>query len=66
MDGLSGCVAIEDSKWGIQSAKAAGLACVAVTTSYPAAELTEADLIVPGVPSLTLADLDALAVGQLR
>lgn len=48
------CVAIEDSKWGIQSAKRAGLACVGVTTSYPAAELTDADLVVDGVASLSI------------
>jgi len=48
------CVAIEDSKWGIQSAKRAGLACIGVTTSYPAAELTDADLVVAGVASLSI------------
>jgi len=48
------CVAIEDSKWGIQSAKRAGLACVAVTTSYPASELIDADLVVEGVDALSL------------
>lgn len=63
--GVAGCVAIEDSKWGIQSAKAAGLPCVAVTTSYPASELTDADRIVSSVTALTLADLEALA-GQPR
>jgi beta-phosphoglucomutase len=51
---ISGCVAIEDSKWGIQSAKAAGLACIAVTTSYPASELTDADLVVERVDALSL------------
>lgn len=64
-EAVAGCVAIEDSKWGIQSAKAAGLPCVAVTTSYPAAELTDADLIVDGVAGLTLAQLETLA-GQPR
>ena len=48
------CVAIEDSKWGIQSAKRAGLACVGVTTSYPATELGEADLVVEHVTSLSI------------
>jgi beta-phosphoglucomutase-like phosphatase (HAD superfamily) len=47
-------VAIEDSKWGIQSAKRAGLACVGVTTSYPATELGDADLVVDGVTSLSI------------
>jgi beta-phosphoglucomutase len=53
-DAAARCVAIEDSKWGIQSAKRAGLACVGVTTSYPADQLTEADLVVDGVTSLSL------------
>jgi beta-phosphoglucomutase len=53
-DAAARCVAIEDSKWGIQSAKRAGLACVGVTTSYPAAELTDADLVVDGVASLSI------------
>jgi beta-phosphoglucomutase len=32
-------VAIEDSRWGLESAQGAGLRCVGVTTSYPAHEL---------------------------
>lgn len=39
-------VAIEDSRWGVESAQAAGLICVAVTHSYPAEELRAADLVV--------------------
>ena len=53
-DAASRCVAIEDSKWGIQSAKRAGLACIGVTTSYPAAELTDADLVVQDVTALSI------------
>ena len=34
------CLAIEDSRWGIESAKAAGLACVGVTHTYPSEGLT--------------------------
>ncbi len=47
-------MAIEDSQWGIQSAKAAGLSCIAVTTSHEAGELGAADLVVPTVDALTL------------
>lgn len=54
------CVAIEDSRWGLESARGAGLRCVGVTTSYPAHELTGADLIVEGLKSLTLQRLDGL------
>ena len=45
-------VAVEDSLWGIQSAKRAGLKCIGVTHSYPATALIEADLIVPNLFAL--------------
>ena len=54
------CVAIEDSRWGLESAQGAGLRCVGVTNSYPAAELRGAELIVSGLDTLTLTDLDRL------
>ena len=54
------CVAIEDSVWGLESAREAGLRCVGVTTSYPAAELTGAELIVGGLSALTLPMLEEL------
>ena len=54
-------VAIEDSKWGLVSARGADLRCVAVTNTYSAAELrSEAELVVPGLHALTIAALDAL------
>lgn len=54
-------VAIEDSKWGLVSARGADLRCVAVTNTYTAAELrADAELVVPGLHALTIADLDAL------
>ena len=53
-------VAIEDSRWGIESARGAGLRCVGVTNSYPAHALQGAELIVGGLGSLTLAALDEL------
>jgi beta-phosphoglucomutase len=53
----SECIAIEDSRWGLESARAAGLRTVAVTTSYPAAELV-ADAT---IASLAAMDLDQLA-----
>ena len=51
------CVAIEDSRWGLESARLAGLRTVAVTNSYPADELA-ADLT---IASLEAMDLDRLA-----
>jgi beta-phosphoglucomutase len=54
------CVAIEDSVWGLESARGAGLRCVGVTTSYTAAELLRAELIVDGLKTLTIPMLDRL------
>jgi beta-phosphoglucomutase-like phosphatase (HAD superfamily) len=53
-------VAIEDSVWGLQSARDAGLRTVAVTTSYPASELGMADLVVSSLDDVTVERLDAL------
>ncbi|HEX7961797.1 MAG TPA: HAD family hydrolase [Terriglobales bacterium] len=39
------CIVIEDVPAGVQSAKAAGMRAIALTTTYPAAELTAADAI---------------------
>lgn len=57
-------VAIEDSQWGIESAKAAGMRCVGVTTSFPADSLSDADLVVDDLRELTLAKLGGLVVGD--
>jgi beta-phosphoglucomutase len=54
------CVAIEDSRWGLDSARGAGLRCVGVTNSYAADELRGAELIVGGLQALTLDALDRL------
>ena len=53
----SDCVAIEDSHWGLESARAAGLHTVAVTNTYRAEELV-ADAT---IASLAALDLDFLA-----
>ena len=54
-------VAIEDSRWGLVSARGADLRCVAVTTSYTEAELrSDAELVFPGLHAITIAALDAL------
>jgi beta-phosphoglucomutase len=54
-------VAIEDSRWGLVSARGAGLRCVAVTNTYQAAELRDdAELVASGLDTLTLDALDAL------
>jgi beta-phosphoglucomutase len=54
-------VAIEDSRWGLVSARGADLRCVAVTNTYSEAELrADAELVVAGLHALTLDALDAL------
>ena len=59
------CVAIEDSRWGLESARGAGLRCVGVTNSYAADELGAAELIVKGLNELTLPALDRLCAKTL-
>jgi len=54
------CVAIEDSRWGITSARAAGLRTVGVTSSYDAGELSEADLIIGSLAELDITSLQRL------
>ena len=57
----SECVAIEDSRWGLESARAAGLKTVAVTTSYDASVLQPAaDLVIAAIDDLNVDDLHRL------
>jgi len=53
------CVALEDSMWGLESARAAGLRTVAVAQTYPADQL-RADLVIESI-----ADLDLAAISRL-
>jgi len=53
------CVALEDSLWGLQSARAAGLRTVAVAHTYPASALA-ADLVIDSVDQLDLHTLSLL------
>jgi beta-phosphoglucomutase len=55
------CLAIEDSRWGIESAKAAGLSCVAITHTYPRDQLSSADAIVDSLAEFTPALVRALS-----
>jgi beta-phosphoglucomutase-like phosphatase (HAD superfamily) len=54
-------VAIEDSQWGLVSARTAGLRCVGVTNTYSSREIAaHAELVVSGLDALSLTLLDAL------
>jgi len=54
------CVVIEDSLWGLQAAKAAGMHTVAVTNSYDAEQLTMAEKVVGNLKELCMEDLQKL------
>ncbi|MDP1948565.1 MAG: HAD family phosphatase [Nitrospirota bacterium] len=51
------CLVVEDSLAGIQSAKAAGMAVLALATTYPAEKLREADYILPNLEGITLEEV---------
>ena len=54
------CLVVEDSKHGLLSARAAGMKCVAVTTSYSAEDLSAADRVVPVLTAVRVKDLESL------
>lgn len=49
----SECVVVENAPFGIQSAKRAGMFCIAITTSLPKEYLKEADLAVSELSEIT-------------
>jgi HAD superfamily hydrolase (TIGR01509 family) len=53
----SACVVVEDAINGIQAAKAAGMRCVAVATTFPAERLQEADIVHSKISQVQLSDL---------
>ena len=49
----AGCyVGIEDSRWGLEAARAAGLKTIGITNTYPASSLTIADTIVENLDTV--------------
>jgi len=54
------CIAIEDSHWGLEAAKAAGMHTVAVTNSYDAEQLSIAEKIVDRLSELRISDLQLI------
>jgi len=54
------CIVIEDSRWGLEAARNAGMHPLAVTNSYSADQLKPADKVVENLNDLTLADLRTL------
>lgn len=56
----SRCVVIEDSLSGVLAAAAAGTRCIAVTNSFDASRLSDADLVVDSIENVTLDTLSSL------
>lgn len=52
------CLVIEDSKWGIEAAHAAGMKCLAMATSYPKSEFSGADWVVESFSEIDLSILE--------
>lgn len=51
------CLVVEDSHWGLKAARAAGMRTIAVTNTYEATQLKQADKVVARLDQLTMADL---------
>ena len=54
------CIAIEDSRWGLEAARAASMHTIAVTNTYDADQLTAAERIVTSLADLAIRDLHRL------
>ncbi len=58
------CLVIEDSHWGLQAARAAGMKSVAVTNTYPKEKLQDyADYVTDKLDSLTIEDVQKICTG---
>jgi beta-phosphoglucomutase len=56
------CVAIEDSRWGLQSARTAGMRTIAITHTYPRDTLlVDADVVVDSLAEITPALVGGMA-----
>ncbi|MFA5099804.1 MAG: HAD family phosphatase [Candidatus Omnitrophota bacterium] len=59
------CVVVENAPYGIESAKRAGMFCIAVTTSLPAVYLSKADCIVDRLEEIP-AFVEKLCHGKMK
>ena len=57
------CVVVEDAVHGVEGARRAGMKCIAVTTTNPAAALAAADLVVDRLDTLPLDAFERLVDG---
>jgi len=54
------CIVIEDSHWGLEAARSAGMHAIAITNSYDAKQLSMAEKVVNKLSELTIDDLQSL------
>ena len=54
------CIMIEDSHWGLEAAKAAGMHTIAITNSYDADQLAMAEKVIAQLSELSIGDLQQL------
>mgnify|MGYP001571143100 CR=1 FL=1 len=54
------CIVIEDAVTGIKAAKAAGMKCIAITTTHERNQLQEADRIIDSFDELSMEDIQSL------
>jgi len=54
------CVVIEDSHWGLEAAKAAGMRAIAITNTYAAEHLKPADKVIEHLSDLSLSELNSM------
>ena len=58
------CVVVEDAVNGVEAAKAAGMRCVAVATTFPADRLQGADVVRDSISQIQLSDLAPQAISR--
>jgi beta-phosphoglucomutase-like phosphatase (HAD superfamily) len=54
------CVVVEDSRAGIRAAKASGMRVLALATTYPPDQLSEADLVLPNLKGVRPESIEPL------
>ena len=60
------CIVIEDAIAGVTAAKRAGMRCIAITNTHPKTSLTEADLLIDTLETITVNDLEVLFNSQRK
>ncbi|MGZ9226610.1 MAG: HAD-IA family hydrolase, partial [Anaerolineales bacterium] len=60
----STCVVVEDAVNGVQAAKAAGMRCIAIASTFPAEQLQDADIVRNKISQVSLSDLAPHLIGM--